>query len=61
MLILIFHVRMLKKIYKCNNCNIYTLKQTCPECDCKVFDPRSAKFSPEDKYGRYRRLAKNEL
>jgi H/ACA ribonucleoprotein complex subunit 3 len=52
---------MLKKIYKCSKCNVYTLKQTCPECGGEVFDPRPAKFSPEDKYGKYRRLAKNEL
>jgi len=59
-LILIFHVRMLKKIYKCRKCGVYTLKQSCPQCKGDVFDPKPAKFSPEDKYGFYRRLAKED-
>ena len=60
MLSLITHVRMLKKIYKCSKCNVYTLEQTCSKCGEKVFDPKPAKFSIEDKYGKYRRLAKKD-
>jgi len=51
---------MLKKIYKCRKCGVYTLKQSCPQCKGDVFDPKPAKFSPEDKYGFYRRLAKED-
>jgi len=49
------------KISKCNKCNIYTLKPECPKCKAKTISIKPAKFSPEDKYGKYRRKAKNEL
>ena len=50
---------MPKIILKCVNCGKYTLKDKC-ECGGKALDPRPAKFSIEDKYGYYRRLAKKE-
>jgi len=50
----------MKKIMKCPDCNTYTLKDSCPNCKIKTINPRPAKFSPEDKYGKYRRLAKKE-
>jgi len=49
------------KISKCEKCNIYTLKQECPKCKTKTISIKPAKFSPEDKYGKYRRKAKHEL
>lgn len=49
---------MSKEILKC--CN-YTLQKNCPICGKKTYSPKPAKYSPEDKYGKYRRLAKNEM
>jgi len=44
---------------KCVKCGRYTLKQDkCPCCGSKVVVPHPPKFSPEDKYRKYRYLAK---
>lgn len=29
-------------------------------CDKKTISPKPAKYSPEDKYGKYRRIAKKQ-
>jgi H/ACA ribonucleoprotein complex subunit 3 len=40
---------------KCEKCSRYTLNvNACPYCDGKVHVPHPAKFSPNDKYARYR-------
>lgn len=54
---------MLKKVFKmsirkCIDCNSYTLQKKCPNCGSKTRSPHPAKFSPEDKYGEYRRKEK---
>ena len=41
-------------IRKCSACNTYTLRQSCPKCDAPTIDPHPAKYSPDDKYVRYR-------
>ena len=51
--------RMAKIILKCAECGSYTLKDKC-DCGGKALDPRPAKYSPEDRYGVYRRLAKRK-
>ncbi|RLF23397.1 MAG: RNA-protein complex protein Nop10 [Thermoprotei archaeon] len=43
---------------KCVKCGSYTLKDRCPYCGGEVRCPHPAKFSPEDKYGKYRRMLK---
>lgn len=41
---------------KCVNCGEYTLKrERCPFCGNDLRVPHPAKFSPEDKYAKYRR------
>jgi len=46
---------------KCTQCNKYTLNQEkCPYCGGKVRIPHPAKFSPQDKYAKYRRAMKDE-
>ncbi|OYT53212.1 MAG: ribosome biogenesis protein [Candidatus Altiarchaeales archaeon ex4484_2] len=45
-------------ILKCTRCNKYTLKEDCPVCGSKTVNPKPARYSPEDSYGRYRRLMK---
>ncbi|MDQ3869772.1 MAG: RNA-protein complex protein Nop10 [Thermoproteota archaeon] len=41
-------------IRKCSVCNGYTLRQLCPKCNAHTIDPHPAKYSPDDKYFRYR-------
>jgi H/ACA ribonucleoprotein complex subunit 3 len=41
---------------KCVKCGEYTLKhESCPVCGGDLRVPHPAKFSPEDKYAKYRR------
>jgi len=51
---------MTKEILRCPKCNIYTLKEKCPKNGEKTLTPKPAKFSPEDKFGGYRRLYKKK-
>ena len=46
------------KIRKCKKCGRYTLKERCPECGAETVSAHPPRFSPEDKYGKYRRLIK---
>ena len=44
---------------KCDRCKRYTLNQEkCPYCRGNVHIPHPAKFSPEDRYAKYRRAIK---
>ena len=52
---------MKTEILRCNKFDIYTLEKTCKVCKSKTITNKPAKYSPEDKYGHYRRLAKKEL
>jgi|TARA_B100001971_G_C18102652_1_gene489740 H/ACA ribonucleoprotein complex subunit 3 len=51
----------MKPFKKCTKCNSYTLKDICPKCNAKTDNPLPAKYSPDDKYGSYRRTAKAQL
>ena len=53
-------IKMTLKIFKCENCKNYTLKKTCSKCKEDTNNQKPSKFSPEDKFGKYRRLAKKE-
>jgi len=44
------------KMKKCS-CGVYTFKESCPKCGEKTVNPNPPPFSPEDKYGKYRRMA----
>ncbi|WP_011753500.1 RNA-protein complex protein Nop10 [Thermofilum pendens] len=47
---------------RCEKCGLYTLRQDkCPYCGGPVKTPHPAKFSPDDKYGEYRRKIKLQL
>jgi len=48
---------MRSAIKKCALCGKYTLKDQCRRCKTPATVPAPAKFSPEDKYGEYRRKA----
>ena len=61
-LLVAFVVWLLRKCVKCQQ---YTLnKERCPVCGGEVRIPHPAKFSPEDRYAKYRRamrgLVQNE-
>lgn len=46
---------------KCSKCARYTLRTaSCPYCGGKVHVPHPAKFSPDDKYLKYRLAMKRE-
>jgi len=45
----------------CESCKEYSLRDVCPKCGAKTILPKPPKYSPEDKYGDYRRQAKEEL
>lgn len=51
---------MNREILKCSNCNIYTMKEYCGNCNEKTLSPKPARFSLEDKWGYWRRKAKKE-
>ena len=39
---------------KCTDCKKYTLKDDCPKCGNKTVTVHPGKYSPDDKYARYR-------
>mgnify|MGYP000020469086 CR=1 FL=1 len=48
-----------KKIFKCTVCGAYTLRtDKCPKCGGIVRPAHPPRFSPLDKYGKYRRMIK---
>ena len=42
------------QLRKCSKCGVYTLKNDCPKCNEETKSAHPAKFSPDDKYMRYR-------
>ncbi len=42
------------QLRKCIKCGSYTLKDVCKECSEQTKSVHPAKFSPDDKYLRYR-------
>ncbi|MBS3149917.1 nucleolar RNA-binding Nop10p family protein [Candidatus Woesearchaeota archaeon] len=52
---------MSKEIFYCSNCKKYTLEKICNNCKKETLSPKPAKFSPLDKYGKYRRIYKKQM
>ncbi|MFO7992157.1 MAG: RNA-protein complex protein Nop10 [Thermoplasmata archaeon] len=50
----------MNRIKKCSRCGRYTLSDQCPECGGKTINPKPPKYSPEDRYGSYRREQKKK-
>jgi H/ACA ribonucleoprotein complex subunit 3 len=46
------------RTHKCSRCNSYTLKDVCPKCGGQAFRAKPPGFSPQDPYGKYRRMMK---
>lgn len=42
----------------CKNCKEYTLSATCKKCSKKTISKNPPRFSPQDRYGKYRRKLK---
>lgn len=42
-------------LLRCRQCGRYTLRQGCPSCGAPTDRPGPARYSPEDRYGTYRR------
>jgi H/ACA ribonucleoprotein complex subunit 3 len=49
----------MKHILRCEKCGTYTMSDKC-KCGGKAITTKPAKFSPEDKFGQWRRKAKKE-
>ena len=49
----------MKHILKCSECEQYTMEESC-KCGAKAFIVKPPKYSPEDKYGSYRRKVKKQ-
>ena len=43
-------------ILECKSCNIFTISKKCPKCCSVTSSPLPPRYSPEDKYGKYRRM-----
>jgi len=39
----------------CRTCARYSLAERCPSCGAATRSPHPARYSPEDRWGRYRR------
>ncbi len=46
---------------KCTSCKKYTLKEICPYCGQRTISPYPPRYSPQDKFGKFRREALKEL
>lgn len=42
------------QLRRCTECGAYSLKMQCPKCGKDTTSAHPAKFSPDDKYMRYR-------
>ncbi|MEE3242997.1 MAG: RNA-protein complex protein Nop10 [Candidatus Thermoplasmatota archaeon] len=47
-------------IFQCKSCQIYTISRLCPQCSESTSNPLPPRFSPQDKYGKYRRMLKED-
>ncbi len=52
---------MVPHIMFCAQCRRYTLKEKCPRCKSVTHDPKPLRYSPQDRYGKYRRMAKMKV
>lgn len=49
---------MKREIRYCRYCNLYTMKEVCRICGRETIIKKPPRFSPQDRYGRYRRRLK---
>jgi H/ACA ribonucleoprotein complex subunit 3 len=46
------------RLRACRSCDRYTLKDRCPVCTLATISPHPMRYSPQDRYGAYRRRLK---
>jgi len=46
------------KMLVCGSCRTYTFEPECPSCGARTVKPAPCRYSPQDKYGKYRRMMK---
>ena len=51
-------MRVKPTLRKCPECEAYTMKLECGKCKVETNQTKPARYSPEDKYGKYRRKLK---
>ncbi len=51
----------MKSLMRRCSCGRYTLQEACPECGSSVDPLIPPRYSPEDRFGKYRRRAKREM
>ncbi|MDE1819933.1 MAG: RNA-protein complex protein Nop10 [Euryarchaeota archaeon] len=49
------------ELRRCRACHRYTFQETCPQCKATTGNPHPARWSPEDRYARYRRALLAEV
>ncbi len=51
---------MRTSILYCKECNKYTMSKFCASCSIETSNPLPPRFSPQDKYGKYRRMLRGK-
>ena len=51
---------MSQDILYCISCSTYTMEKECPKCNTSTITKKPEKYSTDDKYGEYRRKAKEK-
>jgi len=49
------------RIRKCRTDGTYTMKEACPKCQGPTVQVGPARYSPQDTYGKYRRMMKEQM
>lgn len=49
---------MRTSIRKCRICRIYTMREICPSCGKRTAMALPPRYSPDDRFGKYRRMLK---
>ncbi|MDG1543808.1 MAG: nucleolar RNA-binding Nop10p family protein [archaeon] len=47
-------------IFQCKTCKSFTTLDMCNKCNIPTINPLPPRYSPQDKYGKYRRMLRKE-
>jgi len=47
-------------IFHCKSCDMFTISKQCTKCNSITSNPLPPRFSPQDKYGKYRRMLRRK-
>ncbi len=45
----------MSNLFYCKKCKVYTLEKKCKSCESKTIIKHPPRYSPQDRYGEYRR------